>query len=50
MEQLSQVWANGQEPPMSIPCFPEITSIQSSSYQVPILNSLLPLGYDSLDN
>ena len=50
MEQLSQVWANGQEPPMSIPGFPEITNIRSSSPQVPISESFFPPGYGPFDN
>ncbi|KAH0717187.1 hypothetical protein KY285_013218 [Solanum tuberosum] len=42
--QLWQAWANGQEPPTSIPCFPEITSIRSSSSQVPISDPFFPPG------
>ncbi|WMV54534.1 hypothetical protein MTR67_047919 [Solanum verrucosum] len=45
MAQLWQAWANGQEPPTSIPCFPVITSIRSLSSQVPISDPLFPPGY-----
>ncbi|XP_010324801.2 uncharacterized protein [Solanum lycopersicum] len=50
MAQLWQAWANGQEPPASIPGFPEITSIRSSSSQVPIPEPFFPLGYGPFDN
>ena len=50
MEQLWQDWANGQEPPTSIPGFPEITSIRSSSSQVPISEALFPPGYGPFYN
>ncbi|KAH0669898.1 hypothetical protein KY289_024391 [Solanum tuberosum] len=44
MAQLWQAWANGQEPPTSIPTFSEITSIRSSSSQVPISDPFFPQG------
>ncbi|WMV45396.1 hypothetical protein MTR67_038781 [Solanum verrucosum] len=44
MAQLWQAWANGQEPPTSIPGFLEITSIRSSSSQVPISDPFFPPG------
>ncbi|XP_015161970.1 uncharacterized protein [Solanum tuberosum] len=50
MVQLWQAWANGQEPPTSIPGFPEITSIRSSSSQVPISDPFFPPGYGPFDN
>ncbi|KAH0644143.1 hypothetical protein KY284_032027 [Solanum tuberosum] len=50
MAQLWQAWANGQEPPTSILDFPEITSIRSSSSQVPISDPFFPSGYDPFDN
>jgi len=50
MAQLWQAWANGQEPPTSIPGFPEITSIRSSSSQVPISDPFFPPGYGPFDN
>ncbi|KAH0746078.1 hypothetical protein KY285_007735 [Solanum tuberosum] len=50
MAQLWQAWANGQEPPTSIPGFPEITSIRSSSSQVSISDPLFPPGYGPFDN
>ncbi|KAG5595571.1 hypothetical protein H5410_036803 [Solanum commersonii] len=50
MAQLWQAWANGQEPPTSILGFPEITSIRSSSSQVPISDPFFPPGYGPFDN
>ncbi|KAH0735278.1 hypothetical protein KY285_010985 [Solanum tuberosum] len=50
MAQLWQAWANGQEPLTSIPGFPEITSIRSSSSQVPISDPFFPPGYGPFDN
>ncbi|XP_010314108.1 uncharacterized protein [Solanum lycopersicum] len=50
MAQLWQAWANGQEPPTSIPGFPEIISIRSSSSQVPISEPFFPPGYGQFDN
>ncbi|KAG5572599.1 hypothetical protein H5410_062365 [Solanum commersonii] len=50
MAQLWQAWANGQEPPTSIPGFPEITSIRSSSSQIPISDPFFPPGYGPFDN
>ncbi|KAG5632887.1 hypothetical protein H5410_004604 [Solanum commersonii] len=50
MAQLWQAWANGQEPPTSIPDFPEITSIRSSSSQVSISDPFFPPGYGPFDN
>ncbi|KAG5609911.1 hypothetical protein H5410_021192 [Solanum commersonii] len=50
MAQLWQAWANGQEPPTSIPDFPEITSIRSSFSQVPISDPFFPPGYGPFDN
>ena len=50
MAQLWQDWANGKEPPTSIPCFPEITSIRSSFSQVPISEPFFPPGYGPFDN
>ena len=48
--QLWQACANGQEPPMTIPGFPEITRIQCSSYQVLITDQLFPSGYGPFGN
>ena len=45
-----QAWDNGQEPPMFIPDFLEITSIRSSFSQVPISESFFPPGYGPFDN
>ena len=50
MAQLWQARANGQEPPTSIPGFPEIISIRSSSSQVPISEPFFPPGYGQFDN
>ena len=50
MAQLWQAWTNGQEPPTSIPGFPEITSIRSSSSHAPILEPFFPPGYGPFDN
>ena len=50
MAQLWQAWANGQEPPMFIPGVLEITSIRSSSSQVPISEALFPPGYGPFYN
>ncbi|WMV24890.1 hypothetical protein MTR67_018275 [Solanum verrucosum] len=50
MAQFWQAWANGQEPPTSFPHFPEITSIQSSSSQVPISDPFFAPGYGPFDN
>ena len=50
MELLWKDWANGQDPPMSIPGFPEITSIRSSSSQVQISEPFFPPGYGPFDN
>ncbi|KAH0672826.1 hypothetical protein KY290_025053 [Solanum tuberosum] len=50
MAQLWQAWVNGQEPLTFIPGFPEITSIRSSSSQVPISDHFFPPRYGPFDN
>ncbi|XP_015074763.1 uncharacterized protein LOC107018719 [Solanum pennellii] len=50
MAQLWQAWANVQEPPTSIPGFPKITTIRSSSSQVPISYPFFPPRSGPFDN
>ncbi|KAH0685500.1 hypothetical protein KY290_016978 [Solanum tuberosum] len=50
MAHLWQAWANGQEPPTSIPNFLEITSIRSSYSQVSISDPFFPPRYGPFDN